>query len=85
MKDELQRKQSISLSLKGEDLQRLDQMTERLNSLGASYTRSSLVREIIAFFVSKNGMKLFEAGLENSLDLFKDVLAEQSQNALKKA
>ena len=82
MKDELQRKQSISLSLKGEDLQRLDQMTERLNSLGASYTRSSLVREIIAFFVSKNGVKLFEAGL---VDLFKDVLAEQSQNALKKA
>ena len=85
MKDTKTRKQTISVSLSGDDCDRLESMCNRLNSLGGDYTRSSLIREIIGFFVSKNGIKLFEAGLETSLDLFKDVLAEQSQNALKKA
>lgn len=76
MKNSLQRKQNVSVSLTGEDCERLNQMCARLNSLGGDYTRSSLIREIIGFFVSKNGIKLFEAGLETSIDMFKELLPE---------
>ena len=82
MKNSLRRKQNVSVSLTGEDCERLNQMCARLNALGGDYTRSSLIREIIGFFVSKNGMKLFEAGLETSLDMFKDLLpATESKEA----
>jgi len=79
MKDPLKRKQTITVSVSGADLQNLEQMVAHLNAIGGEYTRSSLVREIIAFFVSKNGLKLFEAGLETSLDLFKDILPAQAK------
>lgn len=79
MKDPLKRKQTITVSVSGADLQNLEQMVTHLNAIGGEYTRSSLVREIIAFFVSKNGLKLFEAGLETSLDLFKDILPAQAK------
>ena len=76
MKNTMERKQTISVSITGEDCERLNQMCARLNSLGGDYTRSSLIREIIKFFVSKNGIKLFEAGLETSIDMFKELLPE---------
>lgn len=78
MKNTLQRKQNVSVSLTGEDCERLNQMCARLNSLGGDYTRSSLIREIIAFFVSKNGMKLFEAGVETSIDMFRDLIPHET-------
>lgn len=74
MKNILERKQTVTVSLTGEDVQRLEQMVARLNTLGGAYTRSSLLREIIKFFVSKNGMRLFETGLETTLDMFNDLL-----------
>lgn len=78
MKNAMTRKQTISVSLTGEDCERLGKMCDRLNSLGGEYTRSSLIREIIGFFVSKNGMKFFEAGVETSLDMFRDLLPEEA-------
>lgn len=78
MKNSLQRKQNVSVSLTGEDCERLNQMCARLNSLGGDYTRSSLIREIIGFFVSKNGMKIFEAGVETSIDMFRDLLPKEA-------
>lgn len=73
MKDPMKRKQTITVSVTGADLQNLEDMVSHLNAIGGEFTRSSLVREIIGFFVSKNGMKIFEAGVEASLDLFRDV------------
>jgi len=84
MKNSLARKQTISISLTGEDCERLNNMCDRLNSLGGEYTRSSLIREIIGFFVSKNGIKIFEAGVETSLDMFKDLLPEFAETQKKK-
>lgn len=78
MKNTLQRKQNVSVSLTGEDCERLNQMCARLNSLGGDYTRSSLIREIIGFFVSKNGMKIFEAGVETSIDMFRDLIPHET-------
>lgn len=78
MKDTKTRKQTISVSLSGDDCDRLESMCNRLNSLGGDYTRSSLIREIIGFFVSKNGMKIFEAGVETSIDMFRDLLPEEA-------
>jgi hypothetical protein len=78
MKDTKTRKQTISVSLSGDDCDRLESMCNRLNSLGGDYTRSSLIREIIAFFVSKNGMKLFETGVETSLDMFRDLIPQET-------
>lgn len=80
----MERKQTISVSITGEDCERLNQMCARLNSLGGDYTRSSLIREIIGFFVSKNGMKFFEAGVETSIDMFKDLLPEFAEVQEKK-
>ena len=44
-------------------------MCARLNSLGGDIPALASIREIIKFFVSKNGIK-FEAGLETSIDMF---------------
>lgn len=84
MKNTMERKQTISVSITGKDCERLNQMCARLNQLGGDYTRSSLIREIIGFFVSKNGMKFFEAGLETSIDMFKDLLPEWGEAVNKK-
>lgn len=78
MKDTKTRKQTISVSLSGDDCDRLESMCNRLNSLGGDYTRSSLIREIIGFFVSKNGMKIFEAGVETSIDMFRDLIPNET-------